>query len=52
MIEKTTSNPQPTPAEKPPIPQPPTDGFPVGEDISTPPPGSDQAEDDPDANAN
>ncbi len=42
--DDVTANPQPTPAEKPPIPQPPTDGFPAGEEdlTSRVPGGEDQ----------
>ncbi|WP_367870888.1 hypothetical protein [Luteolibacter sp. Populi] len=33
---------------KPPIPEPPNDGFPREKDVSTPPPGTDQAKHRPD----
>ncbi len=40
--EATVVNPQPTPADKPPIPQPATDGFPAGgEDLTSRVPGGD-----------
>jgi hypothetical protein len=34
-------NKSPRPASKPPIPEPAGDGFPLNDDVSTPPPGSD-----------
>ncbi len=39
--KKKIANPQPTSADEPPIPQPPTDGFPAGEDLTSRVPGGD-----------
>ncbi|MEO5714933.1 MAG: hypothetical protein ABIT37_15750 [Luteolibacter sp.] len=39
--EPNTPNPDTRPPAKPTIPDPPNDGFPPDEDVSTPPPDSD-----------
>jgi hypothetical protein len=46
MAAKPVSSETPPPSRK--IPEPPNDGFPGEKDVSTPPPGTDQAEDRPD----
>ena len=45
MPAKPDRDPKPKfPPERPPIPQPPGDGFPIDQDVSIPPPRSDKAE--------
>ncbi|WP_411825531.1 hypothetical protein [Luteolibacter sp. AS25] len=44
--KKIVSNPQPTSADESPIPQPPTDGFPVGEDLTDAPGGEEELKED------